>query len=99
MDYIIRELDLNVKMIKVKTHNGDRLNDSADRLAKAAAFNAPRFNLNYLALPELALGLTYDNLTVETSSRRCIKQLFEAKSFYDTLQLQQNEDIATLTSQ
>ncbi len=99
MDYIIRELDLNVIMIKVKAHNGDRLNDRADTLAKDAAFHAPRLNLNYLALPELALGLTCDNLTVETSSRRCIKQLFEAKSFYDTLQLQRHADLETLTSQ
>ena len=84
-------------MVKVKAHSGDRLNDKADKLAKEAAFTAPRINLKYMNLPDLSLVLTCDNLVVEASSRRTIKQLFDACSFYETLQLHQHSDIRLLT--
>ena len=48
-------------------------------------------------LPDLSLVLTCDNLVVEASSRRTIKQLFDACSFYETLQLQRHSDIRLLT--
>ena len=87
IDYIIKALNLKVKMIKVKAHSGDCLNDRADQLAKAAAFTAPRLNLKYMNLPGLSLVITCDNLIVKASSRRSIKQLFNAQYFYKTLQL------------
>jgi len=73
IDYIIQTLDLKVKMVKVKAHSGDRLNDRADQLAKAAAFAAPRLTLKYSNLPEVSLVLTCDNLIVEASSHKSIK--------------------------
>ena len=85
IDYIIRALDLKVKMVKVKAHSRDRLNDRADQLAKAAAFTVPRLNLKYMNLPGLLLIITCDNLIVEASSRRNIKQLFNAQYFFETL--------------
>ncbi len=85
IDYIIRTLDLKVKMVKVKAHSGDWLNDKADRLAKAAVFAAPRLNLKYTNLPELSLVLTCDNLIIEASSQKSIKCLFNARYFYETL--------------
>jgi len=85
IDYIIRALNLMVKMVKVKAYSGDRLNDRADQLAKAAAFTAPRLNLKYMNLPGLSLVITCDNLLVKAFSRQCIKQLFNAKYFYETL--------------
>jgi len=84
-------------MVKVKAHSGDRLNDKTDRLAKAAAFAAPRLNLKYSNLPEVSLVLTCDNLIVDASSRKSIKQLFNAKYFYETLQLQRHSDLKILT--
>src|SRR6266498_4639713 len=97
IDYIIQTLDLKVKMVKVKAHSGDRLNDKTDRLAKAAAFATPRLNLKYSNLPEVSLVLTCDNLIVEAFSCKSIKQLFNAKYFYETLQLQRHSNLKILT--
>jgi len=95
--HIISRLDLKVQLIKVKAHSGDRLNDKADRLAKDAVVHRPKLNVNYLNLPGLAVVLTCDHLIIEKSSRKCIKQIFDAKAFYDTLQLGRHQDIKTLT--
>ncbi len=90
-------LSLSIKMVKVKAHSGDRLNDKADHLAKAAASSTPRINLTYTKLPGLNLVLAYDHLIVEASSRRSIKQLADAQHFHQYLQLQRNVDVLTLT--
>ncbi len=97
IDYIIRALDLKVKMVKVKAHSGDRLNEKADQIAKATTFVTPRLNLNYMSLPGLQVVLACDNLTMESSSKHSIKQLYDAKYFYDILQLQRHSDIEILT--
>ncbi len=75
-------------MVKVKAYSGDRLNDHADQLAKAAAISASRLNLKYTQLLGLNLIIACDHLVIETSSRRCIKQLHDAQHFYQYLQLQ-----------
>ena len=95
--HIIKVLDLKIKLIKVKAHSSDRLNNKADILAKKAAVSAPNLSLQYMNLPGLLLGITYDNLVIETSSRKIIKQIFDAHAFYDTLQLRRHSDLRTLT--
>ena len=97
IDYIIQTLDLKVKMVKVKAHSGVCLNETADKLAKAAAFSSPRLSLHYTNLPGLNLVLACDHLTVEVSSRRCLKQLSDAQLFHQYLQLQRNSKVKTLT--
>jgi len=97
MEYIINQLKLKVTMVKVKAHSGNRLNDKADKLAKAAAVTAPRLNLNYKNLLSLSVVLTCDHLILEASSRKSIKQIFHAKHFYDTLQLQRHANLKILT--
>ena len=84
-------------MIKVKAHSGDRLNDHADFLAKAAVVSAPRFNVNYMKILGLRLMIACDHLVIEKSSRKCIKQLHDAQHFHNYLQLQRNKEIKTLT--
>ena len=97
--HIMEIKNLTIQLVKVKAHSGERLNERADRLAKTAAFSAPRLHLNYLNLPGNRLELTCDYLTVEASSRRCIKSLYEAKHFFQILHLQRNSDIHLLTEQ
>ena len=94
--YVINEIDLKIKMVKVKAHSGDRLNDRADKLAKATAFMAFRLNLLYTRLPGLKLIIACDHLIMKASSRRCIKQLHDAQHFHYHLQLYRNSDIQTL---
>ena len=94
--HIIECKCLTVNMIKVKAHSGDRLNDRADKLAKEAAVSAPRLNIIYLNLPGINVELTVDNLTLETSSRKSIKTLFEAQYFSQFLNLHHNADIKLL---
>ena len=78
---------LSINMVKVKAYSGDRLNDRADKLAKAAASSAPRLNIKYMSISGINLEITCDNLTLETFSRRSIKTLFEARYFSQLLQL------------
>src|SRR6266540_3809869 len=84
-------------MVKVKAHSGERFNEQADKLAKAAAFSTPRINLRYTNIPGLNIVLACNHLIVEASSRKSIKQLSEAHSFHQYLQLQRNSDVLTLT--
>ena len=58
--HVIDMLELQVVMTNVKAHSGDRLNERADQLAKAAARTATRLNLNYTKLSGVNLMLTYD---------------------------------------
>ncbi len=95
--HIIECKCLTVNMIKVKAHSGDRLNDRADKLAKEVAVSAPRLNIIYMNLPGINVELTVDNLTLETSSRKSIKTLFEAHYFSQFLNLHRNADIKLLT--
>ncbi len=95
--HVMEVLKLTVKMVKIKAHSGDRLNEKADQLAKATAFSTPRLNLNYTKLLGLNLVLACDHLIVEASSRKCIKQLSDAHIFHQYLQLQRNSNIKTLT--
>jgi len=95
--HVIEVLKLQVVMTKVKAHSSNRLNDRTDQIAKAAARSAIRLNLNYTRLPDVNLMLTCDYLLIEASSRRCIKQMQEAKNFHQYLQLHRNNDLNTLT--
>ncbi len=88
---------LSIHMIKVRAHSGDRLNERADKIAKAAIFSASHLQVNYLNLPGHNLEMACDNLTLETSSRGCVKHLFEAKHFHQLLQLHRFSDILVLT--
>jgi len=85
--HMIESKNLKVNLVKVKAHSGDRLNDRADKLAKTAAFLAPRLNLNYLWISGLNLEIACDNLTLKISSRRCIKTICDSRHFYQLLQL------------
>ena len=67
--HIIDIKHLKIKLVKVKAHSGDRLNEKADQLAKTAAFSAPRLNVNYLRIPGLKLEIACDNLILKASSR------------------------------
>ena len=95
--YVIKVMELDVRLVKVKAHNSDRLNNWADKLTKAAAFTTLKLNLQYTRLSGYNLVLTCDHLLIEASSRCCIKQLHEAKHFYKNLQLSHNSDLKTLT--
>ncbi len=86
--HVLKVLDLNVKMVKVKAHSDDRLNDQADTLAKDITFSAPQLNLNFMKLLSLNLVLACDHLIIKAFSRSCIKQLQDANHFYQYLQLQ-----------
>jgi len=88
---------LRIKMIKVKAHSGDRLNDRVDKLAKDATLSAPRLNVKYMCLPGLNLKLACANLTLDTSSRKSIKALLDTQCFSKLLQLQRNSDLQILT--
>jgi len=65
---VIEVLDLTVKMVKVKAHSDDRLNDQADKIAKEAACKASRLNLNYTKIPGLNLVLACNHLIIEAFS-------------------------------
>ena len=95
--YIIECKNLTLNMVKIKAHSGDRLNDRADNLAKVAASSAPHLNVKYLSIPDHNLEIACDNLTLEASSRKSIKTLFEARQFSNLLQLQRNSDLQLLT--
>jgi len=95
--YVMDVLNLTIRMIKVKAHSGDRLNELADQIAKAAAFSTPRINLNYTQLPGLNLVLACDHLIVEASSRKCIKKLSDVRTFHQYLQLKRNSEVLSLT--
>ena len=95
--HLIDVKSLTIRMIKVRAHNGNRLNERADKIAKNAAITAPRLNVNYLSIPGHKLEITCDNLTLKTSSQRCVKNLFDAKHFYHLLQLQRYSDVQVLT--
>src|SRR6266540_140085 len=60
--HLIDIKQLSIHMIKVRAHSGDRLNERADKIAKAAAFSAPRLLVNYLNLPGHNVELACDNL-------------------------------------
>ena len=98
IDHIIDSKQLTLNLVKVKAHSGDILNDQADRLAKAAGSTALQLSINYLSLPSLRLEINYSHLTIEASSRRCVKELCDAKHFSQLLQLQRNSDINLLTA-
>jgi len=91
ISYVIDQLNLVVKLVKVKAHSGDRLNDKADTLAKEAVSTGPRLNINIAAIPDLRLFMACDQLEIEASSRRCIKQLHDAHNLYGLLQLHRFE--------
>jgi len=97
--HLIEAKHIKISMIKVKAHSGNPFNDRADQLAKAAALSSPRLHIQYLRLPGLNVEITCDFLTLEMSSRRCIKSIFEAKQFFQLLQLQRHSDLYTLTEQ
>ncbi len=67
--YMINIKHLKTNLIKIKAHSGNRLNDRADKLAKAAAFSASRLYINYLRIPGIRLEIACDNLTLKASSR------------------------------
>ena len=94
---MIEAKNLQIRLVKVKAYSGNQFNDRADKLAKVAAFSAPRLNVNYLSLPGLNIEITCDFLTLKTSSRRCIKSIFEARHFFHLLQLQRNNNLNTLS--
>ena len=99
MSYIIDHLDLDVMMIKVKAHSGDRLNELADQLAKKAIQEGPLLNLILTNIPDMRMIMTCDNLAIEASSRQCLKHLSHAQNFYQFLQLRRAQDILLLTKQ
>ncbi len=76
--HTIDSKNLMTKLVKVKAHSGDRLNDHANKLAKAVALSAPHLYVNYMRLPGLNLEIACDNLTLKASNRRCIKTLYDA---------------------
>jgi len=76
--HLIDVKHLKTTLVKVKAHSRNRLNDQADQLAKAAALSAPRLNILYLSIPGLRLEITCNHLTLKTSSRRYIKNLYKA---------------------
>ncbi len=79
--HLIDIKNLKTKLVKVKAHSDDQLNDQANKLAKTAAFSAPRLNINYLSISGLNLEIACDNLTLKASSRKCIKTIYEARHF------------------
>ncbi len=95
--YIVDRKNLMTTLVKVKAHSGDRFNDRANKLAKAAAFTAPRLHIDYLSILELKLEIICDNLMMKASSRRSIKSLFDVKYFFHLLNLHRNSDLNILT--
>jgi len=99
ISYIIEQLDLDVRMTKVKAHSSDRLNDMADILAKRAIRDGQCLNLNLTNISALRLIMTCDNLEIEMSSRQCFKHLSYAKNFYQFLLLRRAEELLLLSEQ
>ncbi len=97
--HMIEAKHLQIRMVKVKAHSGNKYNDRADYLAKAATFSASWLHIHYLSLPGFKVELTCDFLILETSSRRSIKSIFDAKQFFQLLQLQWHFDLNILTEQ
>ena len=96
--YIVDQSNLNVTLIKVKGHSGDIYNNIADDLAKSGT-QSPGISINYLNVPAINCLFQFNNITVESSVRHFVKDIFAATAVSNIIDLHRNDDLKSLTRQ
>jgi hypothetical protein len=96
--YIVDYLNLKVTLVKVKGHSDDVYNNIADHIAKSGT-QLPPLSINYLKIPPINIVFNFNQITIESSVRYFLKNLFDASNFSAILDLQRNEEIKMLTRQ
>jgi hypothetical protein len=81
---------------KVKAHDGNNFNDIANSLAKNGRSLLPITPV-LTGLGSRNLAMSFRDITIESSIRKFIKNLFDARQFGDFLSLHRNRDLRLLT--
>jgi len=95
--WTIQTYNLTISMVKVKAHDGDLLNELADKLAKESyKFNFPILTISDKFCHQATM-VKWAEILIDKPYRDFMKQMFQAQYFNRFLLLRRNEPLWTLT--